>query len=110
MDISEDLLADTRDALSVCARQRFTPDLWQHAEEALRGVEAGFRKGDAKALRRALSMLEDMGEARVATRIGAKGDAPPAPVRELINRLVHDLELPSPGGGLPPGERGLSQS
>jgi len=72
---------------------------WVRVDEALHLVDTAIARRDSAGVRRGVTALRLCGPKRVATRV--TGDAAPVPrspapetVVELVNRMVHSLELP----------------
>ncbi|MEV5822393.1 CATRA system-associated protein [Micromonospora harpali] len=77
---------------------RLTDGKWQEVGRLVEDVEKALAGGDAAALRRLTDTLEVAGEVRI-TRIGAASTPQPVPppIRDRLNRLVHQLSPPSGG-------------
>ncbi|WP_431908255.1 CATRA system-associated protein [Micromonospora carbonacea] len=77
---------------------RLTDGQWQEVGHLVEDAEKALAGGDAAALRRLIDTLEVAGEVRI-TRIGATSTPQPVPppIRDRLNRLVHQLSPPAGG-------------
>ena len=93
---------ELRLTLQVVPRWRLSEDGWRTIEQRLRDVRGAVERDDRIALYRHLEELDRAAPARLASLTPDAdppgGSAPPDPVLELINSLVH-----APGGGEPGG-------
>jgi hypothetical protein len=85
--------------LRVASSWRLPESAWARVQEALALIEEAVDRRDAAELARGFGVLTSCGPTRVANRVTARIEAvptSPAPdeVVELINRMVHALELP----------------
>ncbi|MBO3747394.1 hypothetical protein J5X84_15055 [Streptosporangiaceae bacterium NEAU-GS5] len=87
-----------KDAAGVLRRAigwEMSPARWEKVTEILSALESALEKADDEDLRRATVQLKLASPTRI-TRITGKQDAdvkepPPGPIRERLNRLVHEL-------------------
>jgi hypothetical protein len=94
MSFPSELLRDLEETLALLERQRLSEAEWPQVQERLGEIEGAIGRSDAAAVDRALRSLEsDFGSRRVATSISAANVSITEPVREYVNRLVHDISV-----------------
>jgi hypothetical protein len=92
-----EIQAEALDVLSDAFSWSLAEERWQQIYRVLTTMAAALEHGDAAALTEATAHLELAGPPRLIP-IGTD-TAPPPPVRDLLNKLVHAL------GGVPAGGR-----
>lgn len=97
--IDEDAREELRLTLQIVPRWRLSGDGWRTIEQHLLDVQTAVERNDRIAFYRHLRELDEAAPARLARLApddepATAGSAPPEPVLELINSLVH-----APGDG-----------
>jgi hypothetical protein len=90
----QEAVDDALSTVRLVPRWRLDADEWQPVEAALDDLDQAITSGDVKAVRFAMSALEDLGPTRLmAIPRSATADQPPrdppSRVLELVNTLVH---------------------
>jgi hypothetical protein len=99
--VDEDLVADVMSTLRLIPRWRLGGDQWDAVGGSLGRLAEGMSSDDAPAVASALEEIERHGPSRLASiarpdpgaGLGRERTAPPEPVLEILNTLVH------PAGG-----------
>ena len=93
-DPDDEIVFDAREVALDILDWQTTEAEWVEIAELLAVVVAAVASGDLAALRTATVGLEALSPERI-TRLGEKRPVrtpPPEPVRERVNRLVHELD------------------
>jgi hypothetical protein len=94
MDLPEGLLRDLKETLNLLQERRLPESEWPRVQARLGEIQGAVVRSDAAGVDRALRSLEsEFGSRRVATSIGAAEVPITEPVREFVNRLVHDISV-----------------
>jgi hypothetical protein len=100
---SPEMLDDLRSTLHVLPRWQLDEEAWEVVRRSLRRLDEALRTEDGAGVRACLEEVESHGPVRRA-RIeqswaeASRSGEPPEPVLELLNKIVHSLDLPRPDG------------
>ena len=94
--LDANLRADALEVLGDVPHWQLPPGRWGTVRGALEAVYSAVEVMDAGALLVAVQELEFTGPVRATTTDGPETVDPPEPVRDLINKLVHDLSGEAP--------------
>ncbi len=92
----QEAVDDALSTVRLVPRWQLDTDEWQPVEAALDDLDQAINSGDVRAVRAAMTALEDLGPTRLMA-IHAGSEAPPRDPPERVLELVNTLVHPSSG-------------
>lgn len=94
----QEAVDDALSTVRLVPRWQLDADEWQPVEAALDDLDQAIASGDVRAVRAAMTALEDLGPTRlIAIPRSSAADAPPRDPPERVLELVNTLVHPSSG-------------
>jgi len=90
----QEAVDDALSTVRLVPRWQLDPDEWQPVEAALDDLDQAINSGDVRAVRAAMTALEDLGPTRLmaiprSATVDVPQRDPPDRVLELVNTLIH---------------------